>query len=107
METSLCLQLSSLIHCAPAQLEGVAQHALARLAAVPQHGKGVHLGALLVLEVGLVSVKRLAGDRGQVLSQECPATVRWDLPLSCSASQGRWSLPQEMGVRWNPSLSTR
>jgi hypothetical protein len=53
---------------APAHLEGVPQHALPLLAGA-QHSKGVHLGALLVLEVDLVPVQRLPSDGGQVLSQ--------------------------------------
>jgi hypothetical protein len=52
----------------PAHLQGVAQHALALLAGA-QHSKGVHLGALLVLEVDLVPVQRLPRNSRQVLSQ--------------------------------------
>ena len=53
---------------APAHLQGVPQHALPLLAGA-QHRKGVHLGALLVLEVDLVPVQRLSRNSSQVLLQ--------------------------------------
>ena len=72
---------------APAHLEGVPQHALPLLAGA-QHSKGVHLGALLVLEVDLVPVQRLPSDSSQVLLQTTMNVIR-----GCPVIQKHTALP--------------